>query len=114
MAERRVASERDLVRTGVSGLDPILSSGIPRRNVILVEGAIGTGKTTLGVEFVYHGATSYDEPGIIVLFEVSPDKLACGLSSGAATGRQSAVGRGREDGRSTYFCRRRGRPRQWG
>jgi circadian clock protein KaiC len=52
-----------------------LSAGIPRRNVILVEGAIGTGKTTLGVEFVYRGATSFDEPGIIVLFEVSPDKL---------------------------------------
>ena len=75
MAERRVASERDLVRTGVSGLDPILASGLPRRNVILVEGAIGTGKTTLGVEFVYRGATAFDEPGLIVLFEVSPDKL---------------------------------------
>jgi circadian clock protein KaiC len=75
MATPADSSERDLVRTGVSGLDPILSSGIPRRNVILVEGAIGTGKTTLGVEFVYHGATSYGEPGIVVLFEVSPDKL---------------------------------------
>jgi circadian clock protein KaiC len=68
-------SDRDLVKTGVSGLDLILSSGIPRRNVILVEGAIGTGKTTLGVEFIYRGATAFDEPGLIVLFEVSPDKL---------------------------------------
>ncbi|MEO8632329.1 MAG: ATPase domain-containing protein [Chloroflexota bacterium] len=67
--------ERDLVKTGISGLDPILSAGIPRRNVILIEGAIGTGKTTLGVEFVYRGASVFDEPGIIVLFEVSPDKL---------------------------------------
>ena len=67
--------ERDLVKTGISNLDQILSGGIPRRNVILVEGAIGTGKTTLGVEFVYRGASSFDEPGIIVLFEVSPDKL---------------------------------------
>ena len=67
--------ERDLVKTGIGNLDQILSGGIPRRNVILVEGAIGTGKTTLGVEFVYRGASSFDEPGIIVLFEVSPDKL---------------------------------------
>ena len=67
--------ERDLVKTGISNLDQILSGGIPRRNVILVEGSIGTGKTTLGVEFVYRGASSFDEPGIIVLFEVSPDKL---------------------------------------
>ena len=66
---------RDLVKTGIAGLDAILSDGIPRGNVILLEGAVGTGKTTLGVEFVYRGASQFNEPGIIVLFEVSPDKL---------------------------------------
>ena len=65
----------DLVHTGISGLDAILSDGIPRGNVILVEGAVGTGKTTLGVEFVYRGASQFEEPGLIVLFEVSPEKL---------------------------------------
>jgi circadian clock protein KaiC len=65
----------DRVRLGISGLDAILSGGIPRGNVILVEGSIGSGKTTLGVEFVYRGAKEFDEPGIIVVFEVSPDKL---------------------------------------
>lgn len=68
-------TEPDLVRTGIAGLDDILSGGIPRGNVILVEGSIGAGKTTLGVEFIYRGASQYGEPGIIVLFEVSPDKL---------------------------------------
>ena len=67
--------ERDLVRTGITGLDVILSEGIPRGNVILVEGAVGTGKTTLGVEFIYRGASEFDEPGLIVLFEVSPEKI---------------------------------------
>jgi len=65
----------DLVRTGISGLDGILSDGIPRGNIILLEGAVGTGKTTLGVEFVYRGAREFGEPGLIVLFEVSPEKL---------------------------------------
>jgi circadian clock protein KaiC len=68
-------ADRDLVRTGISGLDPILSGGIPRGNVILLEGGVGTGKTTFGVEFVYHGARDFDEPGIIVVFEVAPDRL---------------------------------------
>jgi circadian clock protein KaiC len=68
-------TEGDLVKTGVAGLDEILSGGIPRGNVILLEGAIGCGKTTLGVEFIYRGASQFDEPGIIVLFEVSPDKI---------------------------------------
>src|SRR2546427_13040 len=67
--------ESKLVRTGIAGLDAILPGGIPRGNVILVEGAIGTGKTTLGVEFVYRGIKDFGEPGVIVVFEVSPDKL---------------------------------------
>ncbi len=50
-------ADRDLVKTGISGLDSILSDGIPRGNLILLEGAIGTGKTTLGVEFVYRGGS---------------------------------------------------------
>src|SRR5688500_6031346 len=65
----------DLVQTGIGGLDAILADGIPRGNIVLLEGAVGTGKTTLGVEFVYRGASLFDEPGLIVLFEVSPEKL---------------------------------------
>lgn len=67
--------ERHLVQTGVAGLDDILAGGVLRGSVVLVEGAAGTGKTTLGMEFIYRGATEFDEPGLIVLFEVSPDKL---------------------------------------
>lgn len=49
--------------------------GIRRTNVILVEGAVGCGKTLFGVEFIYQGIVQFNEPGIIVLFETSPDKL---------------------------------------
>lgn len=68
-------SEPDIVKTGIAGLDEILTGGIPRGNVILVEGAIGCGKTTMGVEFIYRGAKEFGEPGLIVLFEVSPEKI---------------------------------------
>src|ERR1700722_16717628 len=64
-----------VIRTGIAGLDRILMGGIPRTNVILVEGTTGTGKTLLGTEFIYRGITEFNEPGIIVVFEVSPDKL---------------------------------------
>src|SRR6266850_790529 len=67
--------ESDLVKTGIKGLDEVLFGGIPRGNIILVAGTAGTGKTTLGVEFVYRGARQFNEPGVIVLFEVAPDKL---------------------------------------
>ena len=65
----------DIVKTGIHGLDAILLGGIPRGNVVILSGPPGTGKTTLGIEFVYHGARDFDEPGVIVTFEVSSEKL---------------------------------------
>src|SRR5260370_13683273 len=63
------------MQTGIYGLDQIFLGGILKGNLILVEGAAGTGKTLLGVEFIYRGITEHDEPGIIVVFETSPRKL---------------------------------------
>ena len=65
----------ELTRTGIAGLDGILSGGIPSTNVILVQGETGSGKTLFGVEFICRGAAEFDEPGIIILFETNPEKL---------------------------------------
>jgi circadian clock protein KaiC len=67
--------ESDLIRTGIYGLDGIFLGGVLKGNVLLVEGAPGTGKTLLGTEFIYRGITESDEPGIIVVFENAPQKL---------------------------------------
>jgi circadian clock protein KaiC len=42
--------------TGIEGLDNILGGGIPRGNMVLVAGSVGTGKTTLCLEFLVRGA----------------------------------------------------------
>ncbi len=68
-------SEADVIKTGIDGLDQILQGGIPRSNTILVQGVAGTGKTLMGIEFIFQGISQYDEPGLIVVFETSPDKL---------------------------------------
>lgn len=70
-----MGTEATMTMTGVEGLDEIFHGGIPRANMILVQGAAGTGKTLMGVEFVYQGIARYDEPGIIVVFETNPTKL---------------------------------------
>src|SRR3954447_1387857 len=70
-----MATKDRIIRTGISGLDRILLGGIPEGNLILVEGGPGAGKTLMGIEFIYRGATSFNEPGIIVVFETSPEKL---------------------------------------
>jgi circadian clock protein KaiC len=64
-----------LIKTGIKGLDSILLGGIPRTNVILVQGVTGSGKTLMGSEFIYRGVAQYNEPGLIVVFETNPDKL---------------------------------------
>src|ERR1700731_1377170 len=68
-------SKDNLIRTGIRWLDEILLGGIPRTNVVLLQGVTGSGKNLRGGEFIYHGIVQYNEPGIIVVFETSPNKL---------------------------------------
>lgn len=60
------------VSTGIIGLDEMLFGGLLRGSAALVEGAPGTGKSTLGMQFIYHGATQAGEPGLILTFETFP------------------------------------------
>jgi circadian clock protein KaiC len=68
-------TEGNLIKTGIKGLDEIFLGGIPRGNVILLQGVTGSGKTLMGIETIYHGIVEFNEPGVIVVFETSPDKL---------------------------------------
>jgi circadian clock protein KaiC len=43
------------VQTGIAGLDDILGGGLPEGHLYLVEGDPGTGKTTLGLQFLLAG-----------------------------------------------------------
>jgi circadian clock protein KaiC len=61
--------------TGVDGIDDILHGGLPAGSSIILEGAPGTGKTTLGVQFLHHGATRLGEAGIYVTFEEFPQQI---------------------------------------
>ena len=62
----------DRVQTGINGLDEMLGGGFVKETANLIEGAPGTGKTTLGMQFIYNGIVKYNEPGIIITFEEFP------------------------------------------
>jgi circadian clock protein KaiC len=62
----------DRVKTGITGLDEMLGGGFLRETANLVEGAPGTGKTTLGMQFIYNGIIQANEPGLIITFEEFP------------------------------------------
>ncbi|MCX7018808.1 MAG: ATPase domain-containing protein [bacterium] len=70
-----------MMKTGIEGLDRVLCGGLLHHNSVLVKGAPGCGKTTLGIQTVYNGAVMFDEPGVIVLFEQFPQQLYRDLMS---------------------------------
>ena len=63
----------DRVQTGIKGLDEMLGGGLLRDTANLVEGAPGTGKTTLGMQFIHNGIQA-GEPGLIITFEEFPQQ----------------------------------------
>lgn len=62
------------VKTGIPGLDEMLCGGFLPQTANLVEGAPGTGKTTLGMQFIYYGIVACGEPGLILTFEEFPQQ----------------------------------------
>lgn len=66
--------ETHRIATGIAGLDQMLRGGFVPQTANLVEGAPGTGKTTLGMQFIQHGIVACDEPGLILTFEEFPDQ----------------------------------------
>jgi circadian clock protein KaiC len=64
----------DRVKTGIDGLDSMLHGGFLPQTANLIEGAPGTGKTTLGMQFIYNGIVQHNEPGIILTFEEFPQQ----------------------------------------
>jgi len=63
------------VKTGIKELDEILGGGLYEGSSLLVKGAPGTGKTTMGLQFIYNGITKFKEGGLIITFEGPPKTL---------------------------------------
>lgn len=63
------------IKTGVPGLDEIFYGGFRTQNVVLIEGCPGTGKTTMGLQFIYFGAKEYKQNGLIISFELSQERV---------------------------------------
>jgi circadian clock protein KaiC len=66
--------------TGIEGLDNILGGGVPRGNTVLVSGSVGTGKTTLSLEFLVRGAERGERSLLLSVTEAS-DKIFQNLST---------------------------------
>jgi circadian clock protein KaiC len=67
--------------TGIRGLDEISGGGLPKGRTTIVCGGPGCGKTMLGIEFLVRGALEYDEPGVLMAFEETPQDIAQNVAS---------------------------------
>ncbi len=70
------------VSTGNKGLDGVLRGGLPARRLYLVEGTPGSGKTTLGIEFLLEGVRRGERALYITLSETREEILAVAASHG--------------------------------
>ncbi|MEI7556266.1 circadian clock protein KaiC [Candidatus Chlorohelix sp.] len=67
--------------TGIDGLDAVTGGGLPKGRPTLLCGSAGCGKTLFGVEFLVQGALKFDEPGVLVTFEESPEEITKNVTS---------------------------------
>ncbi len=67
------------IKSGIPGLDKILHGGIPKRNIVLLSGGPGTGKSIFGQQYLYHGLLT-GEPGVLVALEEHPVQVRINMS----------------------------------
>ena len=67
--------------TGIQGLDEITFGGLPKGRPTFICGSAGCGKTLLSIEFLVHGATQFNEPGVFMAFEETEEDLRKNVAS---------------------------------
>jgi len=72
--------ERKFIKSGVPGLDEMLGGGFLKGSITTIGGPTGAGKSTLSMQFLYEGATKWDEPGLYIVIEASKDALLFNMS----------------------------------
>jgi KaiC/GvpD/RAD55 family RecA-like ATPase len=67
------------IKSGVTGLDDLLGGGFPNGGTYSVVGHAGTGKSIMCLQFLYHGALDYNEPGVYVILEEDKERVVANM-----------------------------------
>jgi len=62
-------------KTGIKGFDELVEGGLVEGSSVLLAGNPGTGKSIFGMEFIYNGATKFNEKGLYVSFEERAEEI---------------------------------------
>ncbi|MDI6806398.1 MAG: ATPase domain-containing protein [Candidatus Aenigmarchaeota archaeon] len=63
------------VKSGIPGLDELIEGGFLPTSTVLISGTAGAGKTLFCSQFIYNGAKKYNEPGVYLTFEETPESI---------------------------------------
>ncbi len=78
----RSANHKQMISTGVAGLDDVMRGGFPRNRLFLIEGAPGTGKTTIGIQFLLDGVRKGEKTLYVTLSETAEELRDVAASHG--------------------------------
>ncbi len=59
--DRKYTDTSERIKTGIPGLDSLISGGIPKCTITLISGPPGSGKTILCLQFIYKGIEEGDK-----------------------------------------------------
>src|SRR5580698_9371937 len=76
------ARRKELASTGIPGLDLVLNGGLPKNRMYLIEGDPGSGKTTLGLQFLRAGIERGEKVLYVTLSETKSELMAVAASHG--------------------------------
>ncbi|MEM2145791.1 MAG: ATPase domain-containing protein, partial [Candidatus Jordarchaeaceae archaeon] len=63
------------IPTGIKGFDELIQGGLIKGETYIISGVSGAGKSIFSMEFLYRGASQFDEPGLYVTFEETRQSL---------------------------------------
>ncbi|MEW6748098.1 MAG: ATPase domain-containing protein [Candidatus Micrarchaeota archaeon] len=64
----KTAYDEERLKSGIPGLDEMIEGGFVKDSTVVLHGRSGAGKTLFCLQYLYTGATEYDEPGVYMSF----------------------------------------------
>ncbi len=72
---------KKIISTGIEGLDSLLDGGFIQNRAVIVQGNAGTGKSTLGMQYLVNGALKLDETGVLLTTEYDVKDMITDMES---------------------------------
>ncbi len=69
------------IETGIPGFDHVSMGGVPVNRLTLISGTAGSAKTVFACQYLAAGIEQFDESGVFVTFEETPDDIRKNMAS---------------------------------